>query len=96
MRSLVLGVAVPALVMTGAFACDFNREARQDQPTVVADCSGASCMVSEPTDPAVPDPSAADKRVLVDPVQECAGGTCANSNHSADSTAATVSFQQPK
>jgi hypothetical protein len=102
MRSLLLGVAVPALMITGAFACDFNREARQDQPTVVADCAGSGCTVSVPTDPTAAEPSAAEKRISADPVQDCSGGTCANPNPSvfslmsADSAAATVSFQQSK
>ena len=60
MRSLLLGAALPALLLTGAFACDFNREAQQDQPTtVVADCGGSNCM-----DPTASEPSAAKKPTL--------------------------------
>jgi hypothetical protein len=76
MRSLLLGAALPILLLTGAFACDFNREARQDQATtVVADCTGTNCMVSNPTDTTTPEPSAVDKRVP-DPVQDCTGSNC--------------------
>jgi hypothetical protein len=73
MRSLLLGAALPALLVTSAFACDFNREARQDQPTVVADCGGSNCMVSDTTNPTTPEPSAADKRVDEKPTLRAAG-----------------------
>ncbi|HWX34494.1 MAG TPA: hypothetical protein VNZ53_44585 [Steroidobacteraceae bacterium] len=77
MRSLLLGAALPVLLLTSALACDFNREARQDQPTVVADCTGSGCMVSDPTDKTVPEPSAAYRRAApADPVQDCTGSNC--------------------
>ena len=68
MRSLLLGAALPALLLTGAFACDFNREAQQDQPTVVAECAGSNCM-----DPTTSEPSAADKRVDEKPTLQASG-----------------------
>ena len=80
MRLLLATAAIPAFLLTGALACDFNHEAKTQATVTVADgngCAGSGCMVSGPQDPTAPR-SSVDTRVPQTPADGCSGSNCAN------------------
>jgi hypothetical protein len=79
MRTLLLAAAVPAFLMTSAFACDYGKQAQTQSQISVAACQGNGCFVpDEPADPTLPPASnTRDERVPGDATQACNGSGCA-------------------
>jgi hypothetical protein len=74
MRKVFLWAApltVAGLMLQGAFACELNREASQPAAEIVLPrgCSGSNCLVNPPQDDLTA--LANEKRIPVDPVQDC-------------------------
>jgi hypothetical protein len=64
-------LAVGGLMLDGALACEWNREAGQPASAIVllGACSGSNCLVDLPQD--LLTPVANEERTAVDPVQNC-------------------------
>jgi hypothetical protein len=76
MRKVFLSAAsltVTGLMLHGAFACELNREAKPASEIVLpGGCSGSNCLVNLPQDALTT--LANEKRIPVDPVQDCGAG----------------------